>query len=106
MGYRIDLRIGNNGTFYYPKLDLVATTMLLDDINELSKASEEDREAIMTLRKNLNQYRQEELRKKTIEIDYALQIENLDSWDLSEVINNLKKTRIENDLNYKNLNIF
>lgn len=105
VGYKIDFRIGNNGTFYYPKLDLVATTMLLEDIQGLSRAAEEDRNAIFMLRENLNQYRVEELRKKKIDIEYALQIENLDSWDLQEVIRNLKKNQLQKDVNFKNFNI-
>ncbi|HEY1008420.1 MAG TPA: hypothetical protein VGD92_14600, partial [Sphingobacteriaceae bacterium] len=32
VGYEIETSIGNEGTFYYPKLDLLATTMLLKDV--------------------------------------------------------------------------
>jgi len=90
VGYKIDARIGNNGTFYYPKLDLLATTMLLKDISSLEYAAEEDKDAIFMLRANLSQTKIEELRKKKIQIEYDLQISNLAEWDLSAVIRNLK----------------
>lgn len=91
VGYTFETSIGNNGTFYYPKLDLLATTMLLRDLNELSNASEENKDAILQLRNNLNCVRIEVLRKKQIEIHYELKIPNLDQWDLNAVINSIKK---------------
>lgn len=106
VGYRIDFRIGNKGTFYYPKLDLLATTMLLDDIVALKGAAEEDRNAIMLLRENLTQSRVEELRKKKIHINYELNIANLDQWNLQEVIDNLQKNKVQTEPNYKSINIF
>lgn len=86
VGYKIDNRIGSNGTFYYPKLDLVATTMLLEDLVTLSNADADCREIIMQLRQNPNQTRVEILRKKHIEIHYNLLIPNLDLWDLKSVV--------------------
>ncbi len=46
VGMEIETSIGHGGTFYYPKLDLVATTMIVKDIPTLSKAYEEDKAAI------------------------------------------------------------
>jgi hypothetical protein len=102
VGYKIDYRIGNKGTFYYPKLDLLATTMILDDVNSLVNANIEHRTTIMQLRSNPNQVRIEELRNKRIEIHYTLDVPNLDSWDLLAIIKNMQPTvtaSISKDLN-------
>ena len=103
-GYEIETSVGNNGTFYYPKLDLIATIMILRDVETLSKAIDEEREAIFSMRESLSQIRVERLRKKEITIHYEIAIPNLDKWDIAE--NNLqKKQRViksridENDIN-------
>ena len=88
VGMELEDRVGNLGTFYYPKLDLLATTMVVKDIPVLSKAHEEDKSAIFKLRENLNIVRIEELRKKEITIHYETEIQNLDKWNLEEVIKN------------------
>lgn len=100
VGYQIEYSIGNKGTFYYPKLDLLATTMILDDVASLKFADDEDKQAILQLRNNPNQVKIEELRKKKIEINYDLEIANIASWNLNEIITNLKKGH----LNSQNLN--
>ncbi|MCS3553858.1 MULTISPECIES: hypothetical protein [Sphingobacterium] len=105
VGYRLESGVGNNGTFYYPKLDLLATTMILDDVNNLELASEEDRKAILELRNRGNVVRIEELRSKEIEIHYMLQLDNMDKWNLTEVIKQMTKQNTnaeffdENNLN-------
>lgn len=86
VGYEIEKSVGNEGTFYYPKLDLVATSMILHDVTTLSKANPEDREAIFSLRQHPNIIKIEILRKKQIEIHYETLIPNLDNWSLQEVI--------------------
>lgn len=107
-GYEIETSIGNNGTFYYPKLDLVATTMLLKDPVTLIKAIDEERDAIFRLREHLNIVRVEELRRKQIEIHYEIEIEGLENWDLAATIANtsLKKPKINDDIDEDQLNIF
>lgn len=86
-GMELETSIGNDGTFLYPKLDLIATTMILKDVDTLSKADEEDKAAIIRLRENLNIVKIEELRKKEITIHYETLIPLLDKWDLSNAIN-------------------
>jgi hypothetical protein len=86
-GMELEKSIGDNGTFLYPKLDLVATTMLLKDINNLTKADEDYKEAIIELRENLNFVKMEEFREKKITIHYETQIPLLDKWDLNKAIN-------------------
>ncbi|GEM_PF-44645 len=86
VGYRQETGVGNNGTFYYPKLDLLATTMVLDDVEELSLASELDRQAILDLRQMGVGARIETLRSKEIEIHYDLSLNDLEGWDLNRII--------------------
>lgn len=44
--------VGNNGTFYYPKLDLLATACFLPDVEELMSAHVREREKMFYLRAN------------------------------------------------------
>jgi hypothetical protein len=106
-GMEQEKSIGNQGTFYYPKLDLVATTMLLKDINDLSKAEEEDKTAIFKIRENLNTVRNETLRKKEIMIHYETLIPLLNKWDLNETIKQAEANFLKASINptdSKNLN--
>ncbi|MCU0422941.1 MAG: hypothetical protein MUC81_09040 [Bacteroidia bacterium] len=86
VGYEIETSVGNVGTFYYPKLDLVATSMILKDVNKLELAEEDDKKAIQTLRNNPDIVKTEVLRKKEIEIHYETRIPNLSSWSLADTI--------------------
>lgn len=89
IGYRVDKRLGNEGTFYYPRLGFVATSMFYPDVFSLETAAPEDRQSILELRNNPNIERIEVLRKKEIEIHYEIQIPNMGTWDINEVIKNL-----------------
>lgn len=91
VGYHILETVGNKGTFYYPKLDLIATAMILEDIDTLSRGDKEEVESIMSLRANPTQMRIETLRKKELEIHYNLEIPNIEKWYRSGVIQNLNK---------------
>ncbi len=105
VGYEIEKGIGNNGTFYYPKLDLVATVLILRDLKDLSAADEENKSAIMSLRENLQGVRIEELRNKKIEIHYDIEIPNMQSWDLKATIANAKKGIPTGNIDVRNLNL-
>lgn len=105
VGYEIEYGIGNNGTFYYPKLDLLATVLILRDLKNLSAADEENKRAIMTLRDNLQGVRIEELRKKKIEIHYDIEIPNMDEWDLNATIANAKKIVASQKIDESKLNL-
>jgi len=78
--------IGNKGTFYYPKLDLIATAMILKDVSALSLAIEEDKSAIFQMRAHPNNLKIHELKKREISIDFELSIPNLELWYLSKTI--------------------
>lgn len=105
VGMELESSIGIDGTFYYPKLDLVATTMVLKDVPTMSKAYEEDKAAIMKIRENLNITRVEVLRKKEITIHYAIEIPNLDKWDLQATIQQAQKTFLDTKIDERDLNI-
>lgn len=75
-GFEIEEKIGNKGTFFYPKLDLVATLAILKDVKNLPYALPEERDYIFDLRKNLQCKREEMTPKGPIEITYDLLIKN------------------------------
>jgi hypothetical protein len=85
-GMVLEESIGNNGTFYYPKIDLIATAMILKDILTLNLACEEDRHEIFQMRNHPNSLKIHELKQKPITIDFALKIPHLDMWDLPQAI--------------------
>jgi hypothetical protein len=93
--------IGNKGTFYYPKLDLIATAMILHDVSDLSLAREEDKLAIFQMRANPGNLTIHELKKKEITIDFQLNIPNLDQWDLSQTIEAASETFLGNRITEK-----
>jgi len=88
--------VGNKGTFYYPKLDLLATAMILNDVSTLSKAADEDKLLIFQMRENPNTLKIDELKNKKIAIDFELLIPNLDKWDLSRAIASASRAFLEN----------
>lgn len=90
VGYRIETSIGNAGTFYYPKLDLLATTMILPDVATLALATPEERDAIVKIRNSRDEMRRELLRKKEIDIHYQTQITGIENWDLAQAIAQVK----------------
>jgi len=78
--------VGNKGTFYYPKLDLIATAMVLEEVATLGNAQEEDRYMISQMRENPNSLKIDELKGKEITMEFQLEIPNLHQWDLSKAI--------------------
>jgi len=78
VGFLIESRLGDDGTFYYPKEDLVATAVLLNDIDTLSSADPSERAKIFELRQNPELKKIEEgPRDKILDIDFNLVIPNL-----------------------------
>ncbi len=51
-GFRVITEIGINGKFYYPKDDLTATSILIDDIKNLPLTHEPERSIAMNMRAN------------------------------------------------------
>ncbi|SKA23192.1 hypothetical protein SAMN04488128_1021787 [Chitinophaga eiseniae] len=81
-GYQIMTNIGNQGTFYYPKEDLIATALILNDPLELKSAHPEDRERMMSLRNNPVQTIVEKGPKGEMQVDYDLRIMSAATSDL------------------------
>lgn len=78
MGFLVETSLGNNGTFYYPKEDLIATAAVVNDVPTLSTAGIEERNKIMDLRKNPVQNKIElGPRGQVMNINYNLEIANL-----------------------------
>lgn len=74
LGFEVEERLGNKGKFYYPKLDLIATTLIHKDLYGLSKATNTERDAVFRLRDNPKQTSIEVYRQKKIEINYQLKL--------------------------------
>lgn len=52
IGSHVLKSVGNDGTFYYPKLDLLATAVFLEDAVTLKDAHPRERDKMLFLRKN------------------------------------------------------
>jgi len=77
VGAVVENTLGNEGLFYYPKDDLIATAMRLRDINDLSFADVSEQEKILSLRENPHQLIMERGPRGTFEVEYKLKIPNL-----------------------------
>lgn len=78
-GFEIETGVGNSGTFFYPKLDLVATSIVMKDPEKLPLADASERERIFELREKVQYKKIEEGPKGKFEVDYDLLIENV-NW--------------------------
>lgn len=77
-GFEIEEGIGNCGTFFYPKLDLVATSIVMKDPYNLPKAEPSEREIIFEIRNNLQCVKKEIGSKGEFEVEYDLFLTNPD----------------------------
>jgi hypothetical protein len=71
-GFEVEKSIGNKGTFIYPKLDLVATSILIKDLANIPHAKDSEKEIIFHLRKYPVCRRTETSSKGEMEIAYNL----------------------------------
>ena len=80
MGGQVLSEIGNDGTFYYPKIDLLATALYCNDMLNLTNTHPREREKVMFLRNNLVHVAKEKspFKNKKIFIHYALKLVNAD----------------------------
>lgn len=74
IGFRIIRSLGINGIFYYPKEDLIATALIIEDPLQLLGANEEERNVIFQFRKNPVRTVIEEGPRGKIEAHYDLRI--------------------------------
>lgn len=74
-GFAIETSIGANGTFYYPKLDLIATSLIIEDMAQLPKADELFRKEMMHfIHQPDDHFQLQTLKNELLEIDYSLSI--------------------------------
>jgi hypothetical protein len=74
VGFVIDESLGNNGTFFYPKDDFLATAMVITDPYELPYADPKEKLLIADLRENPIQSKIEVGPKGSYEVNYSLTI--------------------------------
>lgn len=81
MGGKILDEVGINGTFFYPKIDLLATVLYSDDMTNLSLTHPRERDKIMFLRNNLKHIAKEKspFKNSYTNIHYALKLNNVDT---------------------------
>jgi hypothetical protein len=103
VGFEVLYSVGNDGTFYYPKLDLLATAVCNTDIVTMQTAIDSDKSAIFKLRDNLQVVIVEELRKKQMTIHYDISIPKLEAWSLQDTIENARKQYKTAKANEKNI---
>jgi hypothetical protein len=72
--------VGNDGTFYYPKLDLLATAVFLSDAVTLTHAHPREREKMLQLRKQLHSVSMERspFKNISVKVHYELEIAGAD----------------------------
>ncbi|HEX8357633.1 MAG TPA: hypothetical protein VF610_09485, partial [Segetibacter sp.] len=70
--------VGNKGTFYYPKIDLLATALYTEDVINLPDGHPREREKIFHLRRNPEHVAEEKspFKNKYINVHYELKIPN------------------------------
>ena len=71
-GFEKETSIGNEGTFIYPKLDLVATSIIIKDTLHLPFAQPEEKKLIFELRDNPDISRIEHGPKGSLEMQYHI----------------------------------
>ena len=71
-GFEVEKSIGNEGTFIYPKLDLVATSIIIKNTDALPLALPSEKKLIFDLRENPLITRIESSQKRDLEINYNL----------------------------------
>ncbi len=81
LGFLQETSLGDNGEFIYPKEDLVATALLIPDLEYLSHATEEERSFMLSLRENWKQERVENTRRGEVMAYYDLEIPNITTSD-------------------------
>ena len=74
VGFEILRDLGINGKFYYPKEGLIATSLIINDLDNLPNADPHERERIFDLRRNPTQQTMEKGPKGELEIVYEINL--------------------------------
>jgi hypothetical protein len=83
IGSSILKTVGNDGTFYYPKLDLLATAVFLSDADTLLNAHPREREKMLLLRKNLKSTSVEKspFKDVSVTVHYDLEVKGVNKTE-------------------------
>ncbi|MDZ4668338.1 MAG: hypothetical protein SGJ00_10685 [bacterium] len=76
VGFEVIRELGNNGTFYYPKEDLTATALIINNLKEIPSANPIEQDAIWRIRENLMGTSHEKGPKGEMDFKYDLHIAN------------------------------
>ncbi|MBL4656793.1 MAG: hypothetical protein JKX73_02250 [Flavobacteriales bacterium] len=74
-GYDVETSIGNKGTFYYPKLDLLAYAIILKDPDTVKLARQDIKDTIFALRAKPEQRKVVQMNKRLLDLNYYLKLE-------------------------------
>ncbi len=77
VGFETLREIGNNGRFHYPKEGLIATSVIIRDLESLPGAQPEERNKILYLRENPNHIAEDSGPKGEMRVIYATEIESV-----------------------------
>ena len=79
IGGTIFSEVGNQGTFYYPKIDLLATVIFLADPLTLINAHPRERNKMFWMRENLSSVHEERspFKNMIVKVHYQLQLEGI-----------------------------
>lgn len=88
IGSKVLTTVGNEGTFYYPKMDLLATAVFLEDAITLKDAHPSEREKMLFLRNNLVHSTEEKapFKNTMVNVHYDLRVQsaNIAEFKLSD----------------------
>lgn len=76
-GFVIEMGLGNRGTFFYPKIDLIATSIVVRDPATLTTADAIHREKIQDLRANPHQTVTEETSRGPLKLEFDLELKKI-----------------------------
>lgn len=76
-GFVIEMGLGNRGTFFYPKIDLIATSIVIRDPDKLVTADPYHRDEILSLRQDPQQKRTENTQRGPLTINFDLKLKNI-----------------------------
>ena len=77
-GFRVTNEIGINGKFYYPKEDLTATSIVIDDVKNLPLTYDDVRVNIMSLRENpISSQQMESKSGEIVNLHFDLKLDTL-----------------------------
>ena len=80
--------------------------MVLEEVDTLGNAQDEDRYMITQMRENPNSLKINELKGKEISLEFQLEIPNLEQWDLSRAIESALKSYMKDKVDEREPSFF